>query len=198
MTGDVLSSCKSSKGNSCKCEEFKIYGIYDADVQQIFPYYATEDPNEQLPIACMKRNAELIINHNSKYVGLYDGYLNDNIKTFSVKLNSTEVWRYLNGDNADAHALHFHLTSGFAQPLSPQSSAGLMSPEREYAALTYSRDVYQVGPGEIIAFNVRWANYSSLDKTSSPDLNNIGGLIHCHLLKHVDVNSMVIQYFVDM
>jgi hypothetical protein len=61
-----------------KCDEFNIYGIRDVDIQQIFPFYATSDGNTQLPIACMKRNAELIISPNQTDIGLFDGYLNDN------------------------------------------------------------------------------------------------------------------------
>ena len=64
----------------------------------------------------MKRDAELIIAPLTTYIGLYDGYLNDNLNSFSVKLNSSELWIYNNGDCTDSHPFHFHLTSGFALP----------------------------------------------------------------------------------
>jgi hypothetical protein len=105
-----------------KCDEVGIYGIYDAEIQQIFPFYATSDGDIQLPIACMRRNAELIISPNETYLGLYDGYLNDNLNSFSVNRGSSETWLYTNGDNTDAHPIHFHLTSGFASPQSNYNS----------------------------------------------------------------------------
>lgn len=80
----------------------------------------------------MKRDGELIISPDQTYVGLYDGYLNDNLNSFSVKLKSTEVWNYINGDNTDAHSLHFHLTSGFSTPQSPNNSPGLLTCKRVY------------------------------------------------------------------
>ena len=119
-----------SKTQYIKCDEYGIFGIYDADVQAIFPFYATTDGDIQLPIACMKRNGELIICPNDTYIGLYDGYLNDNINSFSVKLHSSELWLYNNGDCADSHPFHFHLTSGYAVPQDPCNSPGLLSKKR--------------------------------------------------------------------
>lgn len=63
--------------------------------------------------------------------------------------------------------------------------------------LTYSRDIYQVGPQETVSFYLTWSYYSSYDKTDSPDIRGVGGVIHCHFLQHNDANSMIIQYFVD-
>lgn len=180
-----------------KCDEINTYGTYDTEIQQIFPFYATSEGDVQLPIACMKRDAELIIGPEKTYIGLYDGYLNDNLNSFSVKLHSSEIWIYTNGDNTDAHPLHFHLTSGFVSPLSNYNSSGLLNCERLYNPLIYSRDVYQVGPQEIVAFHITWPHYSSFDSTKSPQFRCIGGVIHCHFLQHNDANSMIIQYFVD-
>lgn len=169
-----------------KCDEVGIFGIYDAEIQQIFPFYATSDDTIQLPIACMKRNAELIISPEQTYIGLYDGYLNDNLNSFSVRLHSTELWTYANGEHADHHPLHFHLTSGF----SSESSS-------HYNPLTYSRDIYQIGPQQTTSFYLTWPNYSSEDDTKSPSIRCIGGVIHCHYMLHNDSNSMIIQYYVD-
>jgi len=190
-------SAKKNVAQYTKCDEVGIYGIYDAEIQQIFPFYATSDGNVQLPIACMKRDAELIIAPNQLYIGLYDGYLNDNLNSFSVKLKSTETWIYNNGDCTDAHPIHFHLTSGFAAPNSSYNSPGLLSCRRDYDPLVYSRDIYQIGPQETVAFNLTWPYYSSYDVTDSPDIPCVGGVIHCHFLQHNDSNSMIIQYFVD-
>lgn len=180
-----------------KCNELEIYGIYNAEVQQIFPFYATSDGDVQIPIVCMRKDAELIIAPQSTYIGLYDGYLNDNINSFSVKLHSTETWIYTNGDCADAHSLHFHLTQGFAPTNSDLSSPGLLSCRREYDPLVYSRDVYQVGPQQSVALQIHWPYYSSYESTREPYFRCIGAAIHCHLLTHNDFNSMIIQYFVD-
>ena len=198
MTGDTLNPQNKFKKNYkiennnlyIKCDEYAIYGIYDAEIQQIFPFYATADGDKQLPIACMKRNAELIILPNKQYIGLYDGYYNDNLNSFSVKLKSSEKWIYTNGDNADAHPLHFHLTSGFAL-------ANSITSKNESNQLIYSRDIYQIGPQETVSFYLTWPYYSSYETTISPNISGIGAVIHCHFLQHNDSNSMMIQYFVD-
>ncbi len=180
-----------------KCDEYGIYGIYDADIQVFFPAYATTDGSIQLPIACMKRNGELIINPNYTFKGFYDGYLNDNLNSFSVKLKSTELWLYNNGDNADNHPIHFHLTSGYAVPELVYNSPNLLSIDRKSNPLIYSRDIYQVGPQQTIGFYLTWPNYPSNIKTSSPNITGVGGVIHCHFLPHNDSNSMIIQYYID-
>lgn len=180
-----------------KCDEVGIYGIYDAAIQQIFPFYATNSGDVQLPIACMKRNAELIISPNSTYLGLYDGYLNDNLKSFSVRFKSTENWIYTNGDNTDAHPLHFHLTSGYTSPQSNYNSPGLLSVNRLYNPLIYARDIYQIGPQEVLSFYLTWNTYTSYETTKDPKIRCIGGVIHCHFLQHNDSNSMIISYYVD-
>lgn len=194
---DNVCSIEKPKSLYTKCDEVGIYGIYDAEIQQIFPFYATNDGETQLPIPCMKKCAELIIQPNQTYIGLYDGYLNDNLNSFSVKLHSNEIWLYTNGDCADSHPIHFHLTSGYVVPQSTYNSAGLVSSKRLYNPLIYSRDIYQIGPQEQIAFYLTWPKYSSYDQTKSPLITNIGGVIHCHFLQHNDSNSMIIQYFVD-
>lgn len=179
-----------------KCDEIGTYGTYDAEIQQIFPAYATSDGNIQLPIACMKRNAELIISPQETYIGLYDGYLNDNLNSFSVKVRSSEQWIYTNGDNTDAHSLHFHLTSGYASTHSVYTSQELLNC-KSHNELTYSRDIYQIGPQKVVSFFLTWPKYSSRDTTTSPHLHCIGGVIHCHFLLHNDQNSMIIQYYID-
>ncbi|AYV84535.1 MAG: multicopper oxidase [Hyperionvirus sp.] len=180
-----------------KCDEVGTFGTFDSEIQQIFPFYATAEGDVQLPIACMKRDAELIIPRKKTYIGLYDGYLNDNLNSFSVRLHSTEVWLYTNGDDTDAHPLHFHMTSGFAAPQSTYNSPGLVSCKRLYDPLIYARDIYQIGPQETVSFRLTWPHYSSYDKTKSPAFKGIGGVIHCHFLQHNDANSMIIQYFID-
>lgn len=186
-----------NKSQQIKCDEFGIYGIYDADIQAFFPFYATSDGLTQLPIACMKRNGELIICKNSIFKGFYDGYLNENLNSFSVKLKSNELWLYSNGDNTDNHPIHFHLTSGFAIPNLMYNSPGLLSSDRKSNPLTYSRDIYQVGPQQTIGFYLTWPYYSSNEKTSSPNIKGVGGVIHCHFLPHNDANSMIIKYYVE-
>lgn len=184
--------------NYTKCDEFAIYGIYDGEVTQLFPFYATFDGDVQLPIACMKRDAELIISPKYTYIGLYDGYLNDNLSIFSVRLHSSEIWIYTNGDCADAHSLHFHLTSGYTPTESTNNSPGLVSCRRLYDPLIYSRDIYQIGPQESASFYITWPYYSSYEETQSPKPPRcVGGVVHCHLLQHNDFNSMIIQYFID-
>ena len=178
-----------------KCDEYALYGIYDNLIQDIYPFYATSDGNQQLPIACMRRDGELIISKSSTYIGLYDGYFNDNLNSFSVKLKSSELWYYNNGDNSDSHPLHMHLTSGYAVSLN--SSPNLISYKNSYNSLIYSRDIYQIGPQETVAFYLTWPYYPSIESPVLPNIRGRGGMVHCHYLKHNDDNSMIIQYYVD-
>ena len=181
------------------CDEEYLYGVYDNYIQTWYPYYATDDENTQKPVLCPRRNAEMIIASKQTYIGLYDGFANDNLRSFSTKLKSTEIWTYLNGDVGDSHPLHFHLTSGFSYkslssvnntPNSPGSDKTLGFSQ------TYSRDIYQIGPQQSLSFALTWQYYSSEDTTSSPYIPNIGAVIHCHFLPHNDANSMMITYSV--
>jgi FtsP/CotA-like multicopper oxidase with cupredoxin domain len=180
-----------------RCDEFKKYGTLDAEIQHLFPFYATSKGDMQLPVACMVRDAELIICPNSTYIGLWSGYQNDNLSSFSVDLHSSEIWIYSNGDDSDAHSLHFHLTQGFSSPQSEFTSPGLLSCRRDYDPLTYSRDVYQIGPQQTVSFNLTWPHYSSRETTRSPHIPCISGVLHCHLLVHNDLNSMMCSYYVN-
>jgi FtsP/CotA-like multicopper oxidase with cupredoxin domain len=195
MTGDKLNG--NTNAQYIKCNEYDIYGIHDADIQEIFPFYATFDGNKQLPIACMKRNCELIILNNNTYNGIYDGYWNDNLNSFSVNLKSTELWLYNNGDIADAHSLHFHNTSGYSLPYEDYNSSEITTKNKPYKVFTYGRDIYQIGPQQTIGFYISWPFYSSDQQTSTPDIKGCGGMIHCHFLKHNDSNSMSIQYYIE-
>jgi len=181
------------------CDEEFLYGVYDNYIQSWYPYYATNDENNQNPILCPRRNAELIIISNETHIGFYDGFANDNIRSFSTRLRHTEIWTYLNGDTGDSHPLHFHLTSGFiyknlSQPNNISNT--LESTEIPGLTQTFSRDIYQIGPQQSISFALTWPFYASEDSTTTPNIPNIGAVIHCHFLPHVDSNSMIISYAV--
>jgi hypothetical protein len=175
------------------CDEKAIYGILNTQIQIFFPSYATKDPNVQLPIACMRRNAELIVDASSRYIGVYDGYYNDNLNSFSVTLNSTETWSYSNLDTADAHCVHFHLTSGFVVANDNKKS---LIDKKSYNYF-YSRDVYQIGAQQTIRFQLVFKKYPSSFASPSPPYTNIGGVIHCHFFNHQDQNGMFVQFYVD-
>jgi len=173
------------------CDEEALYGVYDNYIQLWYPYYATENENVQNPILCPRRDAQLIISPKQTHLGFYDGFSNDNLKVFAVKLRFTEIWSYLNGDNEPSHPLHFHLTSGYAyQAINPTVDPIYLSKK------TYSRDIYQLGPQTALSFAITWPYYSSADTTSTPYIPNIGSVIHCHILPHYDENSMAIIYAV--
>jgi len=205
LTGNVNTTPPIPKSGPCcsvnaPCDEEYLYGVYDNYIQYVYPYYATNDENVQKPILCPRRNGQIIIKSNQTFRGLYDGYSNDNLKSFSTKLRSTEIWTYLNGDDSDSHPLHFHLTSGFSyRSLSPiNSMIGTPgSEERLGLTQTYSRDIYQIGPQQELSFAITWPYYSSQDTTNSPYIPNIGAVIHCHFLPHYDANSMALIYSVN-
>jgi hypothetical protein len=181
------------------CDEEFLYGVYDNYIQTNYPYYATSDPNVQKPILCPRRNGQLIIQTNQTYIGLYDGFSNDNLKVFATKLRSTEIWTYLNADTADSHPLHFHLTSGFSYPALSLFNNTTGPPVNDIVGLshTYSRDIYQIGPQTSVSFAITWPYYSSEETTNSPYIPNIGSVVHCHYLPHYDANSFALIYAVN-
>ena len=198
-----LTPPKPKSGPCCSvnepCDEEYLYGVYDNYIQEWYPYYSTDDENIQNPILCPRRNAQLIISPNQTYIGLYDGYFNDNLRSFSTKLKSTEIWTYLNADTGDSHPLHFHLTSGYSYPsLTPINSKpeSVGSDTRLGLTQTYSRDIMQIGPQESLSFALTWPYYSSDETTSTPYVPNIGASIHCHFFPHIDSNSMFMSYSV--
>jgi len=202
MTGTVNTTPPLPFSGPCcsigsPCDEYFLYGVYDNYIQKIYPYYATDSSSKQIGILCPRRNAELIINPKQTYIGLYDGYFNDNLDSFSVNFNSTEIWTYLNADNQDSHPLHFHQSSAYAyKNLSIENSLPNTPGSNKTKGLTqtFSRDIYQIGPQESLSFAIKWNAYSSEDTTNTPFIPNIGGVIHCHYLAHTDLSSMMISY----
>ena len=171
------------------CDEYAIYGILNARIQMLWPFYSTQDPSVQLPVACMRRDAELIVRPASTFVGIYDGFYNNNINMFTVNFKNPESWVYTNSDVADSHCLHFHLTSGFVtSDNNPQTL--LNHPSYNFF---YSRDIYQIGAQMSISFYITFPDYPS----SNPRFKTIGGVLHCHFLTHNDSNGMMIQFRVD-
>ena len=120
-----------------KCDDVETFGIFDSELRKNFPFYATASRDVQLPINCTRKCAELIIPPHDSYIGIYDGYFNDNINSFSVKANSTENWIYTNTDSMDSHSLHIHSTSGFTNPIC-------------------SKNMYRIGPQESVSFHLCW------------------------------------------
>lgn len=179
------------------CDEFYLYGVYDNYIQAIYPYFATNNSSKQIGILCPRRNAQLILIPKQTYIGLYDGYFNDNLDSFSVNFGSTEIWTYLNADSQDSHPLHFHQSSGFAYQMLSAANNKPNSPGSNNTVgftQTYSRDIYEIGPQTSISFAIKWTTYSSEDTTDTPYIPNLGGVIHCHYLTHEDLNSMMITY----
>jgi len=205
LTGSVnLTPPIPNSGPCCSvdapCDEEYLYGVYDNYIQAWYPYYATSDINQPNPILCPRRNGQLIIQSNQTIIGLYDGFSNDNLKVFSTKLLSTEIWTYLNAGDSDSHPLHFHLTSGFSyQSLSTiNSTPGTPGSDTTLGlTLTYSRDIFQIGPQQSLSFAITWPYYSSEETTNSPYIPNVGSVIHCHYLPHYDTNSMALIYAIN-
>ena len=156
-------------------------GNFNMCIQKIFPTYATLDPNN--PIMMMDtNNAELIVNPFSTYLGPVDGFENDNLMNFAVRLNSSEKWIYHNMDvGISSHPMHFHLSSGFSD-FNPRYNP-------EYNQRYYSMDVYGIGPQQTIDWWLKFTNHAS------EDANNLGYMMHCHIQKHITMNMMG-QYYV--
>jgi FtsP/CotA-like multicopper oxidase with cupredoxin domain len=165
---------------------------YNNNITYMYPTWATSDPDTTI-FSYDGRGVELIIKPHSIFNGFIDGFENDNLMNFSVQQQSSENWIYHNLGQIDQHPLHFHLVSGFADPLA--SSPEIVDTPHLYETHLYSQDTYAVGAQQSLSFYLRFVNYSSLDTTFEPPLKYLGFMIHCHYLTHVDM-LMMIQYFV--
>lgn len=184
-------TCGSDKKCSAKescCSETPFSNNHDMNIQMIFPQWATEDPEN--PIFSYNGQAELIIAPNGVYYGPIDGFENDNLMNFSVQKNKTENWIYHNMDTQDTHPLHFHLTSGFVNPMDPKNSRILVDNSRPYDPYLYSRDNYAIGSQQSLSFYLKFDNYSSEDAPYNPPIKHLGYMYHCHYMTHHDMNMM--------
>lgn len=127
------------------------------------------------------------IDANSTYTGIVDGYMNDNLMNFSVKKNSTEKWLFTNLDTNNAHPLHFHLTSGYADVDEQNNCLS----NKQFNHLLYSKDIYSIGIQQTLPFYLKFSNYDS----SQGKIKNLGYFYHCHFMLHHDLNMMG-QYYV--
>jgi hypothetical protein len=165
----------------------------DAAIQQVYPQYATSDPETQIMVGA-DNAAQLIVAPASQYRGFVDGQANDAFSSSAVLVNGSESWVYANLDAEDSHPFHFHLTQGYVQANNPLNSPGLVSAQRGYEPLLYSKDVYGIGPQQVIAFLIKFPNYLSTDTGLNPGVPNLGFMMHCHFAAHVDMAGMMGQY----
>jgi len=115
---------------------------------------------------------------HSQYIGYPDGFQNDNFMNFSVHLNETERWDYYNMDHKFFHPKHFHLTSGYVVP---SSSLPCVTPLD-----LYPKDIYFIGPQQLISFYLTFIHYSS----ENGRIPHLGYMYHCHYMGHHDMNMM--------
>jgi FtsP/CotA-like multicopper oxidase with cupredoxin domain len=131
--------------------------------------------------------------NNGIFKGFIDGFQNDGLMNFSVKLNSSEKWVYYNMDSQDTHPFHFHLTSGFCSPNDPFNSLDLVDPycntPNPYA---YSKDIYAIGSQTQLAWYLKFVDYAS---TYASRIKHLGFMYHCHYMVHHDM-MMMGQYYV--
>jgi len=133
--------------------------------------------------------------NNGVYKGFFDGFMNDGLQNFSVKLDSTERWNYYNWDAQDTHPFHFHLTSGFVD-YTNSSNSPTLNPSMYYNQYPYSNDVYAVASQQNLSFFLKFSNYSSEQGSMyNGKLVNLGYMYHCHYMAHHDMNMMG-QYYV--
>jgi hypothetical protein len=163
-------------------------------IQQIFPLYATNDPDVTIPLL-HDEDAALIIPPRSVFKGFIDGFMNNTIQDFSVALDSSEMWVYHNGDGQDSHSLHFHQTSAYVDVHSRYNSPGQVSAVRKYAASLYSKESYGIGPQQSMAFRITFPNYHSSESVFIPKVLGLGYLVHCHF-NHESMNGMMQSYYI--
>lgn len=192
ISKDTSKESQESNDTSCMDNDMKI--------QTLYPAFATNDPDEPIFIIGPVKEAEMILPPHSTFKGFADGFMNENFNNFAVEFNASEQWVYANLDNADSHPYHFHMTSGFVQTENPRNSQGLVSEKHAFYPFLYSRETYGVPPQQVIAFNLKFVNYNSLEGVLDPrkyqGVRGIGFCHHCHFLPHVSANSMINTYFV--
>lgn len=176
----------------------KFKNNYNMNIQQIYPQYATTDPNN--PIMTFDDNSELIIPPNSQYYGPIDGFQSDVLMNFSVKVDSSEQWIYHNLGLGDTHPFHFHLTSGYVDVSNQnqnqnKNNQALVSLQNDSNPLIYSKDVYGIGSQQILSFYLKFANHTSKQSSLNPKIPYLGYMYHCHYMAHHDMNMMG-EYFV--
>ncbi|CAH6419470.1 Multicopper oxidase [uncultured virus] len=165
----------------------------NANIQQMFVEYATDDPNKPIMIM-MNEDAELIINPNNTFLGIIDGFQSDTFLNFSVKMNSSEKWKYTNLSESAVHPLHFHLTSGYVSVDDPENSQALVSPLTSFCQFLYSQDTIAIPQQQTINFYLKFINYNSSQSFIRPKTPYLGYMIHCHYIIHHDMNMMGSYY----
>lgn len=128
--------------------------------------------------------------NNGTFKGFIDGYANDNILNFSVKVESSEKWVYYNMDTADSHPFHFHLTTGYCVTNDPENTPAVM--EQYHTLYPYSRDTYSIGSQSQLSWYIKFSNYKS---SYGQRFRQLGFMYHCHYLAHHDM-MMMGQYYV--
>jgi spore coat protein A len=112
----------------------------------------------------------------------------DDPVTETVKLGSTETWRFINTTD-DAHPMHLHLVQfqivhrqGFNLPAFARGKLELAGSPRPPAANEAGwKDTAVVSPREILTILVRFEGYTGRY------------VFHCHMLEHED-NDMMRPY----
>lgn len=131
--------------------------------------------------------------NNGIYKGFIDGYQNDALMNFSVKLNSSEKWVYHNMDTQDSHPFHLHLTSGFADLTNNNTSKAIIGDSHNgHNQYPYSIDTYGVPSQQHVSWYLKFMNYTSKKGFKQ---KNIGFMYHCHYMSHHDM-MMMGQYYV--
>jgi len=197
--GDCMcgSSCNCTPESKCspKCTCAGVSN-QNMNIQQLYPAYATTDPEKPITLLTDNKKAELIIAPQTTYLGPIDGFQNDNLLIISVQCQGTEQWVYHNMDGQDTHPLHFHLTSGFVDVNCPQNSPGLVSVDRDYSPYLYAKETFGIGPQQSIAFNLKFINYSSTQCAPQPNIKGLGYMYHCHFGVHETMVGMMNQFYV--
>jgi hypothetical protein len=160
-----------------------MHGMSMDNLQQIFTYAGSRNGDAK---PAHDNHFHLKIYSNETYLGFCDGYNNDNFRNIAVKKNSSEKWRYFNGDTNNFHPLHVHMTSGYVinEDQTPMVKAIINDPIFNY--LYYSKDVLNIPPQFNLTFRLKFVNYSSEDG----EIPYLGYMYHCHLMAHHDMNMM--------
>jgi spore coat protein A len=109
----------------------------------------------------------------------------DDPVTETIRLNSTEKWRFINTSD-DAHPMHLHLVQfqiverqGFNVPAMLNGKLELVgSPRKPHANEAGWKDTAVVNPGDVLTILARFEGYTGRY------------VFHCHMLEHEDNDMM--------
>ena len=65
-----------------------------------------------------------------------------------------------------------------------RQTRNLVTAKNKFRGFLYSKEIYEVAAQQSIVIYSKFVNFTSVDKTQSPDVVNCGYMFHCHRSAH--------------